>query len=69
MTVNIDAVSKNNTGLHGKKKPRTCISICNKLPLLVILQLKTSTHGKVKVHNFNTLTNRYTTVVKRKLFS
>lgn len=47
MTVHIAAVSINNTGLHGKKKPRTCISICNKLPLLVILQLKTSTHGEI----------------------
>lgn len=46
MTVHIGAVSINNTGLHGKK-PRTCISICNKLPLLVILQLKTSTHGEI----------------------
>lgn len=47
MIVHIGAVSINNTGLHGKKKPLTCISICNKLSLLVILQLKTSAHGKI----------------------
>lgn len=52
MTVHIGAVSINNTSLYGKKKPRTCISICNKLPLLVILQLKTSTHGKIESIQF-----------------